>query len=549
MTATPDLGPTADRRAPGAPGTAGRHDDRRSPPAVGADPEQVRAAVADLCSPAQTVQVRETHISWLFLTPDRAFKLKKPIVLDFLDYGTARRRQAMCHAEIRLNARLAPDVYLGVRGIVDAGDRLRIADEDDRGTIDYLVEMRRYDESHTLSAAVARHQISAGRLTQLAQLLAGFHRVCPSRTDRAGAVTVRHETQKNLGGLADQLTACDDREQTLALGRFLQAFTAANADMLDGRARAGAIREAHGDLRAEHVILEPVVSVVDCVEFDRDLRTVDVADDLAFLVMDLCALGAEPAARALIAEYRRAGGDCGSDELVWFFAVHRALVRAKVELVRAAQLSGDDAGHNAAASRLLDVAYRCAWRARGRRVIVVCGVPASGKSHLAQAISASAGLPMISSDVVRKQLAGIAATDHAPAPAYRPIFSQRTYRELGRRAAQAVADGSGALVDATFRRAADRAAFTEGFADAASLTFVQCVAPDAVLAQRATARDHDPARISDATADIVASERHRFQALDEVGAHEHLLLRTDRPTAAMIADLLALLDVRLTRRS
>ena len=124
---------------------------------------------------------------------------------------------------------------------------------------------------------------------------------------------------------------------------------------------------------------------------------------------------------------------------------------------------------------------------------------------------------MISSDVVRKQLAGVAATDHAPAAAYRPTFSQRTYRELGRRAAQAVADGSAALVDATSRRAGDRAAFTEGFADAAALTFVQCVAPDAVLAQRAIARDHDPARISDAT-------------------------------AAMIADLPALLDVRLTRR-
>lgn len=172
--------------------------------------------------------------------------------------------------------------------------------------------MRRYDESHTLSAAAARHQISAGRLTQLAQLLAGNHRVCPSRTDRAGAVTVRHETQKNLGELADQLTACDDREQTLTLGRFLQAFTAANADMLDARARAGAIREAHGDSPATMPVTTP------------------------------------PPPASWTSRTGARGGPADA------------------------------------------VSLSCA------------ACPPAGSSHLAQAISASAGLPMISSDVVRK---------------------------------------------------------------------------------------------------------------------------------------------------
>jgi aminoglycoside phosphotransferase family enzyme/predicted kinase len=513
-----------------------------------ADPGQVRAAVAALCSPKGDVELRETHISWLFITADRAFKLKKPVVLDFLDYGSARRRHTMCQEEIRLNGRLAPDVYLGVRGIAEAGDRLRIVDEHDPAAIDYLVEMRRYDEDRTLAAMATRGQVSPAQLAALAALLARFHRTCPPSRDRPrpGSVTVRHEIDRNLDELNDQLTTTGAGERVRALRRFLEAFTTAHAAILDARAHAGRIREVHGDLRAEHVILEPTLSVVDCIEFDRGLRVLDVADDLAFLIMDLCALGAEGLARRLIGEYRRAGGDCGDDELVWFFAVHRALVRAKVELVRAGQTGGERAArHAAAADAFLGVAERCAWRARGPLVLVLCGVPASGKSHLAQMIASTAELPVLNSDVVRKELAGVSPRDRAPLSAYDPRFSVRTYRELGRRAGSAVIDRGVMVVDATFRHAADRAAFADGYAGGAPVLFAQCVTPAAVLAHRATDRDHNRDQVSDATAEIVRRERDRFEPLDEIDGDDHLLVRTDRPASAVIADLLALLDVRL----
>ena len=487
------------------------------------------------------VTLRETHISWVFMAGDRAFKLKKPVVLDFVDYGTPARRQAMCQEEVRLNARLAPDLYVGVRSVADRGDRLEIADAGDPAAIDYVVEMRRYDERATLAALAAAGCIAPGQMGAVGVRLAAFHAGCPPQRGVLGSRAVRHEIHENLSELAD---ACTDRAMTArtgALGRLLDAWVTAHDRLLNARAHRGLIREVHGDLRAEHVVVAPRLSIVDCVEFDRGLRTLDVADDLAFLVMDLCGWDAARAARDLVNSYRQAGGDCGPDELVWFFAVHRALIRAKVALVRARQ--SDGGGDEL--ERLLAVAERCAWRARGRLGVVVCGVPASGKSHLAHALGAMAGCPVINSDAIRKEMAGL--PPHAPGPEtlYTPEAGRRTYRELGSRAGARVSDGDGVLVDATFRHRADREAFAEGWADAAPLIFVQCAAPADVLRRRAAGRDADPSEVSDATLEVVERERQRFEPLDEVATSQHLLVRTDREPDAVIADLLALLDLRL----
>ncbi len=324
--------------------------------------------------------------------------------------------------------------------------------------------------------------------------------------------------------------------------------------MLDARAAAGLVREGHGDLRAEHVVIPGdggEVTVVDCAEFDAGLRTHDVADDLSFLVMDLVALGGRRFVAPLVDAYRDAGGDCGDDSLLAFFAVHRALVRAKVMLVRADQhpASSSERGQASAQARdLLAVARRFSWRARLPLAIVVCGAPASGKSHLAGAIAATAGLRQLNSDPLRKALAGIGPTERADPETYTDEFSRATYAELGRRAAEEIADGGGVVVDATFRRREDRAAFADGFAAAAPSVFVQCTVPAAVVAERAALRQRDPARVSDATPEIAAREASRWTPLDEVPATAHLSLRTDRSVEAIVADVVALLDERLGTR-
>ena len=338
----------------------------------------------------------------------------------------------------------------------------------------------------------------------------------------------------------------------LELERFTHAFVVSHAQMLDARARRGDVREVHGDLRAEHVVLGEPLQIVDCIEFDRGLRELDVADDLAFLVMDLAARGAERLGSSLVCAYRDAGGDPGEGPLIAFYAAYRALVRAKVALLRAAQYPAASAAHgrdSAAARDLLALAERFAWRARLPLVIVVCGLPAAGKSLLAQALAELSGLPHLSSDVTRKRLAGIEPRQRASHGFYSAEWDRLTYAELGRRAARETTSAGGAVVDGTFRHRADRDAFRGAFGDAAPALYVECRAPVGVLAERAAQRDRDPRRVSDASLPVVIRESKTWEPLDELAPEAHVTLRSDRPVGAQLADVVALLDRRTGKLS
>ncbi|MGZ4247293.1 MAG: bifunctional aminoglycoside phosphotransferase/ATP-binding protein [Solirubrobacteraceae bacterium] len=494
-----------------------------------------------------SIEVRETHISWVFLAGEYAYKLKKPLRLDFVDYSTAERRRQMCAEEVRLNRRLAPDIYLGVRGVARTDGGFELTDECDPRAVDYVVEMRRFDERCTLAAQLDRTGVDPAAVETIGRRLAAFHRQAAVARTSAPVVRAERRFECNLHELLQCLDGPGEIDRLLALERFAHAFISARAPTLRARASAGLVRDGHGDLRAEHVILAPTLQIVDCVEFDSELRELDVADDLAFLVFDLVCSGADRLADSLIRGYRDAGGDAGDDSLIAFHACYRALVRAKVALIRAAQLT--DTQHRwrgrADGWSLVEVAERFAWRARLPMVIVVCGVPASGKSSLARAVAEMSGLSCLSSDLIRKELARIAPTERAPAATYRPEWNACTYAELGRRAAGLTARDRGAIVDATFRRRVDRESFAEAFGSAAPLLYVDCKAAPSVLAARGSARDRGPDHVSDADLEVVLREQSTWQPLDEVPAQAHIILRTDRQLSETVNDLLALLDRRV----
>jgi uncharacterized protein len=513
-------------------------------------PEQIAAAMSEpgFYEPAAAgVEVRETHISWVFLAGERALKLRKAVVFPFLDYGTPERRLEMCEAELRLGRRLAPDLYLGLRAVVPRDDGFALAEAGADGACEHVVEMRRFDEARTLAALLERDEVSEADIRAVARRIAEFHAGSPpSPPGSFGAPQVAATVSENfttLLGFADEIG--DPR--LAAAHRFAVAFLHGHHAELAARSVGGRVRECHGDLRAEHVILDAGrVEVFDPVEFDADLRHIDVGADLAFLVMELAEAGRGDLGRALVDEYRAAGGDDGGDALLRFYAVYRAWVRAKVACLRAGELQEGEArerelGH---ARALAELAERLSWRARQPLTLVVCGPAASGKTVLAEALSTASGLPHLSSDVVRKRLAGLDPHQRAPLETYSEAASLRTYAELGAEAASA----GGAVVDATFRRRTHRDAFRQGYGRAApEPVYVECRAPAAVIAERARRREGDPSRASDATAEIAARQLVEFEPLDDVDADVHVGIRTDRPLADVVDEVEAVLDARLGR--
>jgi aminoglycoside phosphotransferase family enzyme/predicted kinase len=488
------------------------------------------------------VELRETHISWVFLAGTKAYKVKKPVTYAFLDYGTLGHRRALCHAEAELGTRFAPSIYLGVVALVPGvSGRLRVAPEHDPHAVEYAVVMRRYDESSTLAAQLARGEVTAADARSIGATLAEVHARAPVQRIDGGLREVAEETLASLretGAPAPRIAA---------LARFCRAALDGFGPRLAERARRGHVRDGHGDLRAEHVLLTDPVTLVDGIEFDPALRIADAGYDLAFLVMDVARTD-DTLAHELVRCYRAAGGDPGPDTLLAFFCALRALVRAKVDFLRARQLEGAAAQERTArALELLDLADRFAWRARLPRLLCVAGFAASGKSTIADALAAAAGRPVISSDRVRKLRAGIDPYERAGTEAYNDLESRAVYAELAQRAAAAIRDSGGAIVDATFRRKSDTDAFSAGAPTAASAQWLVCEAPPAVLLERARERA-TRGSISDAGPNIVAQELTEHRGRIDPPAPPLARLDTTQPVATLLAELARKLDERLAGR-
>ncbi len=487
------------------------------------------------------VLVHETHASWVFVTGDRAFKVKKPLALGFLDYSTLERRRSACREEVRINRELAPDVYLGVRAIVRSADGFRLTDEDSPDAIEYAVEMRRFNESDTLAGLIETRSLTRAHVAEVAEVLASFH--------RSAAVVADWEPERMLEVWRRNVAELEEVDhpggwRLDVVAAFGEAFLDGHAQELRRRALLGLIRDGHGDLRCEHVLARPTVRVVDRIEFDPRLRQIDVACDLAFLAMDLEAYGQPWAARELISAYRRVGIDPGGQALRSFYSSHWAFVRAKVALIAAAE-RGRETGseHALAAQRLWSLGERLCWRARAPLAITICGPAASGKSTLARELSRRSAMPVVCSDVVRKRLAHL--DEHQPARAqhYSARFTRATYEQLGRDALLALRRNGGVIVDATCRSRDARALVLAKLAESgARLLVVRCELPLEQALQRAGRRLHDPQRISDATPQIAQQQFDAFDELEEMPEEQVLRLDTTKAADAQIAELTRALD-------
>jgi aminoglycoside phosphotransferase family enzyme/predicted kinase len=495
------------------------------------------AAVSAACA---AVEIRETHISWVFIAGDSAYKLKKPIVLPFVDYGTRERRQHMCQEEMRLNRRLAPSIYRGVLGLVPDSAGLRLAAADHPDAVEHVVWMRRFREDRSLASMVARGAVGEADIEAVGARLAEFHAAAAIVSGVDQVAAIRAASKETFTALSE---LCPPRLRPMVLAgrRFTEAFLREHGSEIRARADAGLARDGHGDLRAEHVLIDGGVEVIDCLEFDPALREIDVGADLSFLFMDLERLGERALARSLVKAYVAHGGDPGRDALVAFHAAQRAWVRAKVTFIRATQLGADRERARDDACGLIELARRLSWRARQPLLLVTCGLSGVGKSTLARELARISGAGVVSADAVRKRLAGLAEGESGRAEHYSPAFSRRTYAELGRLADREMRESGVAIIDATFRAQADRDAFATSLGSTGAKTrLVECVTPPELRIERAASRAVAAVDISDATAEVAAAQR--FDPLPASSDDRHLRVRMDRAVALVVSDVEAWLD-------
>ena len=495
------------------------------------------------------VELRQTHISQVFLAGQFVYKLKKPVRLAFVDYSTLELRYHYCQEEVRLNRRLTPRVYLGVLPIIRQQSAFalgeRAAQSFDPAAVEYAVKMRRLPEERMLENLLRAGQAGGEDLRRIAELLAAFHKSAPrDRSMVYGcAQAIAESIDRNLEECrpfaGETLTA----SEFATIERFNRHFVSTHRELLERRAREGMVREGHGDLRSEHICVTEHIDVVDCVEFSERLRYADVASDFAFLLMDLDRLGAPVPGHQLLSAYIRASGDPELCTLLNFYKCYRAVVRGKVATLKSRERENSGAQRHAAqhkARGYFALASRYA-RAGSPALIVVCGLSASGKSTIAQALSERIGFEVFNSDVLRKRLAGLAPASGAGAPYGEGIYGEeltaKTYDALYDDALKTLHSGRGVIIDATFKDAGQRGRFQDlAQRMGVPIVFVQCVATPAEVKRRLDARQSSAGAVSDATWEIYLRQKEDFAPFGPETADYHLTVDSAQQPPAAIAD-------------
>jgi aminoglycoside phosphotransferase family enzyme/predicted kinase len=433
--------------------------------------------------------VAETHAGVVFFVGDRAIKMKKPVNLGFLDFSTRERRERACHREVELNRRFSPDVYLGVADVSLSGR-----------PIDHLILMRRMPAERRLSHLVTANVPVMDALRAIARLIAGVHAVAP-RGPQISAEGTRDALRKRWTDSFDQVRSFHGRavsaKEATEIERLALEFLDGREPLFDARIQEGRIVDGHGDLMADDIFcLDDGPRILDCLDFDDTLRWLDGLDDASFLCMDLERLGAPGLAEHFAAWYAEYAADPSPPSLRHHYVAYRAFVRTKVACLRWGQ--GEPAAATEA-GRYAQIALRH-LNAGAVSLVLVGGLPGTGKTALSEALGDRLGFTVINSDRIRKELAGI-SPDTSAATAfgtgiYTAFWTRRTYAELLKRAARLLSYGESVILDASWTSAQFRAD-AEKLAEHADLTAVHCHTH--LAEQRLRSRSHG---VSDADPDI-----------------------------------------------
>ncbi|MFP4295405.1 MAG: AAA family ATPase [Halothiobacillaceae bacterium] len=490
-----------------------------------------------------TVEHLQTHISHVLLVGDRAYKIKKPVNFGFLDFSTLARRKQFCAEELRLNRRLAGALYEKVEPVSGPMDAPRPGESDD--PVEYMVLMRRFDQDRQLDRVAAAGALSLGHMDEMATQLARFHEqaaVAGSDTRFGTPQVVFAPMEQNFEQIAEFLQEPSSQAQLERIAQWTRARHADLTDLIARRRADGQVRECHGDMHlANMALFDDELVIFDGIEFNDDFRWIDVANDLAFLLMDLEDRGLMAHARRLLNRYLEIRGDYDALPLLRFYQVYRAVVRAKVALL------GLHHADEAARSQIWQTYHRyadLAERLMGplpRFLAITHGVSGSGKSIASRAVVEATGAIQIRSDAIRQRLFG-PERDRSGQDIYTPEATEATYRRLEELAGEILDAGYPAVADATFLASVRRAPWPEiARAKGVGFHILDMHCDRETLERFVSERLESGQDISEADLSVLHGQLARREPLSAAEQARALRIRCDAPIASQVADWLDVL--------
>lgn len=408
------------------------------------------------------VELVQTQMSLVFLTEDYVYKVKKDVDLGYLDYTTLESRRRFCQREVELNRRLSPDVYLGVVPITLADGRLVVEGEGE--AVEYAVKMLRLPQERMMDLLLERNDVSEEMAAAVARRLVEFHRRAetgPHIDEFGGIDVISRNAAENFEQAQGYIGVTVSREKYDRIKEYTEGFIERNGGLFRRRVERGRIRDCHGDLHAEHVCFCDGIQIYDCIEFNDRFRYSDVAAEIAFLAMDMDRYGHAELSRAFVKAYVDGSGDGELLQLLNFYKCYRACVRGKVDSFALDDPDIGDEQKRRVRNRAVSYFDLAHAYTRARPVLLItAGLVGTGKTTLARELAKRSGLAMLSSDVIRKRLAGVPQSEHRyegfGSGIYSAGFSRRTYDAMFAEARRILEGGDSVILDASFIKREER---------------------------------------------------------------------------------------------
>lgn len=508
------------------------------------DSESQHTLVKALCDPAryaypvQAIELLETHISYVILTGPFAYKIKKPVDLQFLDFSTLEKRRHYCHEEVRLNRRTAPQLYLDVTPITGSVGAPVLGGPGP--AIEYAVRMRQFPQDVLLDRLLAQGAVHPSHIDGLARQVAEFHAriaVADAASPFGTPERVHQPAQENFRQIGERIRTPEDRAVLAQLQAWTEHEHAARLQDFQRRKERGFIRECHGDMHAGNmVLLDDRITVFDCIEFSENLRWIDVMNEAAFLVMDLTDRGRPDLAHRFLNAYLESTGDYAGLRVLRYYLVYRALVRAKVAAIRLQQEGIDPDSRERMWAQFrgyLRLAQRYT-EAPAPLLAITCGLSGSGKTVITQPLLEALGAIRLRSDIVRKTLFGLAPEARSgsglSSGLYAPDASARTYQTLAQLAHTVVSAGYSAILDATFLKRAQRDVIRHLAADLGVPFRILCfTAPEDMLRARILQRAAEARDASEANLAVLENQIRNVEPLAPDELPYAITIPSDQP--------------------